>query len=129
VVEDLLQPEGEAALRYRLNDGQTFKSPSAAGTAVTGKSCNGWAFWSVGEPVEKPAKAEGTSKVKGAGNAAPKPEKKTRARKERTVARDGNGHALPIVEQTDGSYECGNCGDSFPTSEEAVAHLAEAHVA
>ena len=26
---------------------QEFKSPSAMGTAVTGKACNGWAFWHV----------------------------------------------------------------------------------
>jgi hypothetical protein len=62
-------------------------------------------------------------------NAVPKPERKPRARKERSVPRDGNGSALPIVEQVDGSYECGNCGASFPTSEEAAAHLAEAHPA
>ena len=40
--------EGEAGkLRYRLEDGREFKSPSAAGMAITGGSCNGWAFWSV----------------------------------------------------------------------------------
>ncbi len=32
----------------KLPDGREFKSPSLAGTAVTGKPCNGWAFWSVG---------------------------------------------------------------------------------
>ena len=40
--------EGEnSKLRYRLADGREFKSPSAAGMAITGKSCNGWAFWSL----------------------------------------------------------------------------------
>ena len=34
-------------LRYRLADGREFKSLSAAGMAITGKACNGWAFWSV----------------------------------------------------------------------------------
>jgi hypothetical protein len=36
-------------LIYRLDDGQEFKSPSAAGAAVFGKgrTCNGWAFWSI----------------------------------------------------------------------------------
>jgi hypothetical protein len=38
-------------LRYRFQDGREFKSPSAAGMAITGKACNGWAFWSV-EVVE-----------------------------------------------------------------------------
>ena len=32
---------------YRLNDGREFKSLSAVGTAITGKACNGWTFWSV----------------------------------------------------------------------------------
>jgi hypothetical protein len=34
-------------VHYRLADGKEFKSPSAAGMAITGKSCNGWAFWSL----------------------------------------------------------------------------------
>lgn len=32
---------------YKLPDGREFKSPSSAATAITGKACNGWAFWSV----------------------------------------------------------------------------------
>ncbi|MGA9047681.1 MAG: hypothetical protein WB588_01685 [Dehalococcoidia bacterium] len=40
--------EGEGGkLRYRLEDGREFKSPSAAGMAVTGHACDGWMFWSV----------------------------------------------------------------------------------
>ena len=41
--------EGEGGgLRYRLEDGREFKSPSAAGSAVMGGvACNGWRFWSV----------------------------------------------------------------------------------
>jgi Restriction Enzyme Adenine Methylase Associated len=34
-------------LYFRLDDGRAFKSPSAAGTAVTGHACDGWHFWSV----------------------------------------------------------------------------------
>lgn len=34
-------------LGYRLEDGREFKSPSSAGTAITGKACNGWAFWNM----------------------------------------------------------------------------------
>lgn len=37
----------EGKVKYRLADGRVFKSPSSAGTAITGKACNGWAFWSV----------------------------------------------------------------------------------
>jgi len=37
----------DGKVKYRLADGREFKSPSAACTAITGKACNGWAFWSV----------------------------------------------------------------------------------
>src|SRR5207249_8829147 len=47
---EVIEKEGGTA--YRLPDGREFKSPSAAGTAIMEKACNGWAFWSVGEPGE-----------------------------------------------------------------------------
>ena len=57
-------------VKYRLEDGREFKSPSAAGTAITGGACNGWAFWSVEgtEPVTAPpaATAETPAKPKQA---------------------------------------------------------------
>jgi hypothetical protein len=31
------------------------------------------------------------------------------------------------VEQVDGTVECANCSASFPTREEAVTHISEAH--
>ena len=42
VVED-----AEGKLRYHLEDGREFKSPSAAGMAITGHACDGWKFWSL----------------------------------------------------------------------------------
>ncbi|MFZ2035674.1 MAG: hypothetical protein WAU62_01980 [Dehalococcoidales bacterium] len=42
VVED-----AERKLHYHLEDGREFKSPSAAGMAITGHSCDGWKFWSI----------------------------------------------------------------------------------
>ena len=39
--------DAEGKLRYKLEDGREFKSPSAAGMAITGHSCDGWVFWSV----------------------------------------------------------------------------------
>jgi hypothetical protein len=121
--------ESGRPMAYRLADGREFGSPSAAGTAITEKSCNGWAFWSTGEPTEKPPKAERASKPGKPVNAVPKPERQSRARKEKDVTRDGNGQVLPIIEQTDGAFECGNCGASFPTQAEAAAHLEAAHPA
>jgi rubrerythrin len=37
----------EGKLRYRLEDGREFKSPSAAGMAITGHACDGWVFWTM----------------------------------------------------------------------------------
>jgi hypothetical protein len=122
--------EADGVLRYQLSDGREFKSPSAAGTAITGKACNGWAFWSVGEPTEEPVKSE-QSQPRGSRrpvHAVPKPER-TRTRRQKDIPRDENGHALPIVEQVDGTFECANCSASFPTRAEAVAHIREAHPA
>ena len=47
----------EGKVRYRLADGREFKSLSSAGSAITGKACNGWAFWSV-EPDGAPSETE-----------------------------------------------------------------------
>ncbi len=45
--------ESADGLRCQLEDGQRFGSLSAAGRAVMGGiGCNGWRFWSVGEPAE-----------------------------------------------------------------------------
>ena len=45
--------------RFRLADGREFKSPSAAGKAVTGIACNGWRFWSLAEAKPVMAAADG----------------------------------------------------------------------
>ncbi len=39
--------EGKVLYQLSPTDGKEFKSPSSLGSAVTGKACNGWAFWSV----------------------------------------------------------------------------------
>jgi hypothetical protein len=124
--------QGNETVGYKLSDGREFKSPSAAGAAIMGpnRTCNGWAFWSAGEPVEKPAKEPKPSRSTSV-NAAPKPERK--GRKPKTLAddkpKDANGNALPIIEQTDNRYECGECGQAFDSQEEAAAHIAEVHPA
>jgi len=52
--------ETKEGLRYRLEDGREFKSPSSAGSAVMGgHACNGWRFWSLaGEAEPKAPKKE-----------------------------------------------------------------------
>jgi hypothetical protein len=39
--------EGKVLYQLTPHDGKEYKSPSSLGTAVTGKACNGWTFWSV----------------------------------------------------------------------------------
>ncbi len=63
--------EVEDGIRYRLEDGQEFTSPSSAGSAVTGgKACNGWRFWSLAgseedaapkSPAKRPAKKKASA--------------------------------------------------------------------
>ena len=55
--------EGEGGkLRYRLEDGREFKSPSGAGMAITGHACDGWAFWSVAKDEASPVAPEGQTR-------------------------------------------------------------------
>ncbi len=80
----------EEGVRYRLEDGREFKSPSAAGSAVMGGSaCNGWRFWSVA----------------GSEEAKPKPKAK-----KKTKANSGNGL---IERMEDGRYFCSGCQEAF----------------
>ncbi len=61
--------ETEEGVRYRLEDGREFKSPSSAGSTVMGGSaCNGWRFWSLeGSEEAKPRKAAKKA-AKASGN-------------------------------------------------------------
>src|SRR6266545_5137839 len=76
---------GNETIAYRLSDGREFKSPSAAGGAVfgEGRTCNGWAFWTVGEPPETTDATETVQKATGATTTVgvPKPERKARGRR------------------------------------------------
>lgn len=124
--------------RLQLGGGNTrdFKSPSAAGAAVMGegRTCNGWAFWTVGDGVTatgpvrsaraaRPAKPETTISTV---NAVPK-----RTSKRTRVADRKAARAAAAVEEASpagsGSIECGNCGATFPTQEEALAHMDAVH--
>ncbi len=98
--------EGEqGGLRYRLEDGREFKSPSAAGSAVMGGvACNGWRFWSL------------------AGEAEPAPPKKQRKERKPNAKTQGF-HRLPDEEGTaegTAKYFCDSCMEAFeaPAGEE-----------
>ena len=63
---------GEAGkVKFRLADGREFKSTSSAGTAITGKACNGWAFWNV-QPNSAPTESlePESSEEQGEGSGA-----------------------------------------------------------
>ena len=82
----------EEGLRYRLEDGREFKSPSSAGSAIMGGSaCNGWRFWSV------------------AGAEAAKPKAAKEAGK-KSKADPGNGL---ITHLEDGRWFCNACMEPF----------------
>ena len=84
--------ETEEGVRYRLEDGREFKSPSSAGSAVMGGSaCNGWGFWSLAGSEE--ARPKKTSKKAAQENGNP-----------------GNGL---IRRMDDGRYFCSACQEPF----------------
>jgi len=110
--------EGEGGgLRYRLEDGREFKSPSAAGSAVMGGvACNGWRFWSLaGE-----GKAATPKKERKAS--APKPATKAakRAPKAQGFQRLANGEGA--AEGT-AKFFCDTCMEAFeaPVDSEPAA--------
>ena len=71
--------EGEGGgLRYRLEDGREFKSPSAAGSAVMGGvACNGWRFWSLAGESEAPTPKKERKAAGPKAASKPKREPKT----------------------------------------------------
>ena len=101
-----------AGLRYRLDDGTEYKSPSSAGKAVTGGACNGWVFWHV-EGIER-TKLASKPKVKRKPRAETKkaPAKKKGATKKPKAAR-----AASVA-----SFGCGVCPETFRTMKAATAH-------
>lgn len=124
--------EMSGILEYALEDGRTFKSPSAAGSAIMGgTACNGWVWWSVEgeeapmaatqaavaeEPAEglryPPRNSAGDARsVKAAAAArAPKvkPDPKPRTRK--GIKRVANQQAVP---EGMTKYFCSGCMASF----------------
>src|SRR6266699_5609293 len=83
---EVIEKEGKPG--YRLADGREFKSPSAAGTAITEKACNGWAFWSVGDGAENTGPVTSTKArppAKSSITPAPKPQGTRRGRKGQTA--------------------------------------------
>jgi hypothetical protein len=114
-------PEG---VRYQVDGGEIFRSPSSAAQHVTGGAVNGWVFWSV-EGSEKPrreptadeparAKKERAAKKSAKSKAAPK--KSAMAKRAKT------GKAMRAASKGEASYGCAACGETFPTMRAATQH-------
>ena len=114
----------EGKLRYKLEDGREFKSPSAAGMAITGHACDGWVFWSVQRDENAPAENE--SKPENANAAEPNQTAETvvePAPPAPTAAKaDPKKTGVFLVPNQKGVPEgqirwfCRDCGKSFITS-------------
>jgi hypothetical protein len=120
----------EGKLRYHLEDGREFKSPSAAGMAITGHSCDGWKFWSVAtdqttakpeaEKPETPPAAETEHNEKPAPSAAKTDPKKT------GVFLVPNQKGVPEGQIR---WFCRDCGKSFIASAVEVPGVCPNHQA
>ena len=79
----------DGKVRFRLDDGREFRSPSSAGSAVMdGKACNGWRFFSIDDgqpqaaaktktqpkPAQRTAKAANTAPKRAKAAAKPAPD-------------------------------------------------------
>jgi len=125
--------EGEGKLRYRLEDGREFKSPSAAGSAVMGcNACNGWNFWSL---EAEPPEIEDTPQV-SAEESCEDVQAQANEFADGEQAEDKNDASVAIEElipakkrifrvpnqqgvpQGETRYHCHHCGKSFTTSSE-----------
>ena len=101
-------------VRFRLDDGREFTSPSSAGkAAMGGVACNGWRFWSLAG-TEKPKREP------KATAAAKKPATKKAAKKSAKAKRKKSAKAHS--ERSRESYGCGACGETFGTQKAAVDH-------
>jgi hypothetical protein len=91
-------------LFYRLEDGRDFKSPSAAGAAITGSACNGWVFWRLDTGIATPAPKPERTEPK-----APAVEKKT-ADTKCDIKRVANQNGSPEGQTR---WRCYTCNQSF----------------
>jgi hypothetical protein len=101
----------EGKIRYRLQDGREFKSPSAAGMAITGHACDGWVFWSVQTEENATPAAEVIQVTEPATEPTPV-----------TIKTDPKKTGVFLVPNQKGVPEgqirwfCRDCGKSFITS-------------
>jgi len=115
-------PNEETVVRYRLADGREFKSPSAAGAAIMGegRTCNGWAFWSL---------ASDTPSGETDDSAAPTAAKPKRTRKTAPADEPSTPPSDEQSESLAGGVMCEECGEVFADYQAASLHATEVHPA
>jgi hypothetical protein len=104
---EVIQSEGDK-LRYRLEDDREFKSPSAAGMAITGHACDGWVFWSLA-----PAEVAQNPPAQEVINPQPETAAETAAEKDaakKSFKRTPNQRG---VSEGQIRWYCQECGESF----------------
>jgi DNA-directed RNA polymerase subunit M/transcription elongation factor TFIIS len=113
--------EGEdKKLKYKLEDGREFKSPSGAGMAVTGHPCDGWKFWNVETPETANLEEENEDQPESTAeavveNAQPAvtevaEEPSTAEKKAKIIYRLPNQKGVPEGKTR---WYCKECGESF----------------
>jgi hypothetical protein len=114
----------EGKLRYRLPNGEEFKSPSAAGMAITGHACDGWVFWSVQTEENAPAPQAENQEGAPASEAGLKEESKKPVTETTPIATKTDSKKTGVflvpnqkrVPEGQIRWFCRDCGKSFITS-------------
>jgi len=112
----------EGKLHYRLQDGQEFKSPSAAGMAITGHACDGWVFWSLQTKEVAAPEAENQTTTQESVENAPTAETEPAPAPAQNTKTDSKKTGVFLVPNQKGVPEgqirwfCRDCGKSFIAS-------------
>ena len=114
-------------LRYKLDSGELFTSPSSAGkAAMAGVACNGWRFWTVQGTETPKRESKATSEPKPKAEKEPKVEKPAKAPATKKVANKSKTAKKPAAKAMRAkdvpSYGCGVCGATFGSQKAAIAH-------
>ncbi len=120
----------EGKLRYKLEDGREFKSPSAAGMAITGHACDGWKFWSLQtEQTSTPAEPETKEQP---AEQTPEHATQTTPNTDKTTSKKTGVFLVPNqkgVPEGQIRWFCRDCGKSFIASAVEVPGICPNHQA
>ena len=131
----------EGKIRYRLQDGREFKSPSAAGMAVTGHASDGWIFWSLVKTEDAPKPdaenqaptlqtTETIATVDAKQTTAPQPTAKDVTSAEKATSKKTGVFLVPNqkgVPEGQIRWFCRDCGKSFIASAVEVPGVCPNH--